>query len=647
MQTRGRQECLVATFGTVAVLAVVLPGFILSLPASHSDLVRPLSLQLNMDLPGQTLSPGALPELVAPSLADDIHDGYVLSFGGFLPPSIPSAITLVYSNGSWSNLTEQLSPAPAARWAAAMAYDPAENEVVLFGGCVTLNCYPALNDTWVFAGDRWTDITNSAGPAPSPRGGAMMAWDAPDGALVLFGGGGGSSPSALYNDTWEFVGNHWTNITAQLSGPSPPARFYGQIASGASGPAVLFGGSDSTGNLADTWTFSNHNWTDLTGTTGSTPTARSEGMFASDPRDGYLLLTGGTGGSGYLSDSWSYASGRWTRVDTEIPGVPSLGGAGITFDSEDGYVVMFGGQNPGCGQTCAAGYYWTYSGGVWTLKNPATAPPLNWLFPILPLVFVSVLIVEMIVVNAFQNRRIRKLEALVPPPDPSRVQWYPTLPKDLVYQNVRRFALIVGGILGSFVVLLALLGVFSLSPSPEGLPFTVGMIAFLVAIPGVMVFVLAGQATRAIGVSDVAVLVRRRWATLRIPWGYLQPPHNAPKGSFLTFHFTPPDRTSTPTGFAVTHDQARAILAHPAAAYWTLPPPVTEALGLEPRAPVLDSGVQAPLPSRRVPDSEAPSEVRPDRKVPSGGFCVRCGQQLPSGGRFCPRCGLVQPDVNE
>ena len=593
---------------------------------------------------GQPLAKNSLPELVLPSLVDDPAAGFVLSFGGFLPPEIPSAITLEYSRGLWTNLTSQFASTPAPRFAASMAYDPGLGGVVLFGGCLTLSCYPALNDTWVFSNGTWSDITSTAGKAPSPRGGAMLAWDPSSGHLVLFGGGGGASPNAIYNDTWEFASGHWVNVTSSLTGSSPPPRMLGQMASNSTGPVVLFGGSGTKGNLADTWKFSGHSWTNDTSLVGNHPLPRSEGMFTEASGTGGLLLVGGTGGTGYLSDSWIFSSNRWKEVASEIPGVPSVGGAGMTDDLQDGYLLMFGGQYPGCGGTCAAGFYWTYSNGSWTLQNPPTTSPLQTaigtLTQLLPLLLVPIFAFEFVIISWYRSRRLRRLERLVANPDPARATWYDTLPKGLAYRNVRLVGIVMAGILGPFSVLLWFI---TNSTSPGSLsrdPSLLALLAFPVLMTVMIILAQLPNVTLSIGLSDQALYVRQRGRTLPIPWEYVQPPNLAPKGPLLYFHFSTPDPSSMTLGFATTVDQARAILDYPAAAYWSVPPHVTAKVGLRPRNPSRGLAHTEPLPFQTGPASLLSEREPTDASDSPPRSCRRCGRALSQDARFCSSCGV-------
>ena len=84
-----------------------------------------------------------------------------------------------------------------------MAYDPTSDRIVLFGGAAgPQDRETPFADTWTYdyETNTWTELTLQ--PAPSARGWHAMAYDAPSGMIVLFGGGvDRDHPLA---DTWVF-----------------------------------------------------------------------------------------------------------------------------------------------------------------------------------------------------------------------------------------------------------------------------------------------------------------------------------------------------------------------------------------------------------------------------------------------------------
>jgi hypothetical protein len=308
---------------------------------------------------------------------------------------------------SWTNITPPSGAAnPSARALTTMAYYPTGHEVILFGGA--LNAPPYYqNDTWAFAYGAWTElISNSSCTAttcPSGRADAMIAYDAPMQALVLFGGEISFFGYAIaYNDTWLFQGGHWKNITS-TAGPAPSARFAGAMTWDAlDDQVVLFGGSDAYGNvLGDTWAFDG-TWHNITATVYTrsglvSPSARAA-MSISDSPSGYLLMFGGEAQGTVLWDyppacyplpvvAWWFYQDRWSPMRYSSPCVllprggsanapdpvtnpPPCGReyAALGWSPKNQRFVLYGGYGPvysggSCGGTP------TYLNDTWTYGN--------------------------------------------------------------------------------------------------------------------------------------------------------------------------------------------------------------------------------------------------------------------------------------
>ena len=125
--------------------------------------------------------------------------------------------------------------------------------------------------------------------SPITRGGASMAFDPAINKMVLFGGAGPRSECGCLSDTWTYDGNTWT----QQFPAEPTARAGAAMAyDPALRKIVLFSGNNFQ---ADTWTYDGATWTKETPTTS--PPALAEASMAFDPRIGRLVLFGGNGGS--------------------------------------------------------------------------------------------------------------------------------------------------------------------------------------------------------------------------------------------------------------------------------------------------------------------------------------------------------------
>ncbi len=80
------------------------------------------------------------------------------------------------------------------------------------------------------------------------------------------------------------------------------------------------------------------------------PSIPSPRFFASmvyDAADGYVVLSGGAGGSGvFFGDTWRFLGGSWTDITPSSSPSPR-DGASMAYDAADGYVILFGGVSSG------------------------------------------------------------------------------------------------------------------------------------------------------------------------------------------------------------------------------------------------------------------------------------------------------------
>jgi hypothetical protein len=229
----------------------------------------------------------------------DAAQSQVVLFGGYLSNTAPfrSSDTWVWNGTTWT----QQSPAtsPSARADHAMAYDAAQSNVVLFGGFTDNGT--TLGDTWVWNGTTWTQ--QSPAPSPAARFFHAMAYDPVHNQVVLFGGQPSISGGAL-NDTWVWDGTNWTQMSPANS---PPARYGHTLVYDAQrGQMVLFGGENANNAyLNDTWVWDGTNWTQES--PAASPAARSFHNAAYDAAQGQVVLFGGLGGSSLFNDTWVWS----------------------------------------------------------------------------------------------------------------------------------------------------------------------------------------------------------------------------------------------------------------------------------------------------------------------------------------------------
>ena len=253
------------------------------------------------------------------------------------------------------NWTE-LSPAtsPAAREASSMAYDPATDQMLLFGGSGPGD----LGDTWIWSGTTWTQL--SPATSPSARTWASMAYDPATEQMLLFGG---NSANTLIGDTWAWNGTTWTELSPATS---PAAREASSMAyDPATDQMLLFGGS-GPGDLGDTWIWSGTTWTQLSPATS--PSARTWASMAYDPATGQMLLFGGNSANTLIGDTWAWNGTTWTEL-SPATSPAAREASSMAYDPATDQMLLFGGSGPG-----DLGDTWIWSGTTWTQLSPATSP---------------------------------------------------------------------------------------------------------------------------------------------------------------------------------------------------------------------------------------------------------------------------------
>jgi PKD repeat protein len=300
------------------------------------------------------------------------------SAGTLVAAGVPAAF--------WTNVSTGTAPSP--RDGASMAYDPVDGYLVLFGGEFTelnhgVSHSGYLNDTWEFAGGSWTNITLTAGVAPSPRAYSSLSFDSADGYLLLIGGNcvAGSCP-----DLWTFVHGTWTSVN-----PNWPAA----LAS-----ANLVAAFDSTdgfevvqslsGFSGATWKFHGGSWTDLTfnSTTNST-SPPGPGFYypvmVDDPAALGVLFFGGYDNGlapdhpvGVINATWLFSGGKWTNLTGTLATSPAPRYfAAASYDSSNQGVLLFGGLQPTPTASIFLGGTWLFEGGAWHNASGLIAPPLS------------------------------------------------------------------------------------------------------------------------------------------------------------------------------------------------------------------------------------------------------------------------------
>ncbi|MFY9343853.1 MAG: hypothetical protein WAT39_15290 [Planctomycetota bacterium] len=272
------------------------------------------------------------------NLVHDLGRGVTVLFGGWDGSYLGD--TWEWNGTTWLQRTPANAPSP--RLAYAMAYDVARARVVLFGGAIGTGAGTDDDETWEYDGTNWQQLTPAI--RPSPRRGVDMTFDVTRGVCVLFGGGLTAFGSTVYDDTWEWNGSTWTQANPAVR---PPARWNCfLVGDWANGHVVMFGGGVGTATnqtFDDTWTWNGTSWQQRSPLT--TPTARRYGGAAYDVQRSLVVTWGGMLTAGVANaGTWVWNGADW-RLDPRPPAPPARWATALAYDLARGRTVMFGGYS--------------------------------------------------------------------------------------------------------------------------------------------------------------------------------------------------------------------------------------------------------------------------------------------------------------
>jgi hypothetical protein len=237
-----------------------------------------------------------------------------------------------------------------------MAFDSARARVVLFGGeGYGVGGTSQFNDTWEWDGDIWTQVSDMG---PSPRQFHAMAYDTKRQRLVLFGGmvGTGLTASRL-GDTWEWNGEYWT----QMADTGPSARLSSAMAYDIGIHRVVLQGGFGD-DVGETWEWDGENWTQTESDIG--PGFRFGHAMAYDGDCKRLVLFGGEPkpSESPPKDTWERKGAIWSRVADTGP-EPRWYHA-MAYDTKYKQVILFGG-----GAATRNSETWQWDGKYWAQRG--------------------------------------------------------------------------------------------------------------------------------------------------------------------------------------------------------------------------------------------------------------------------------------
>jgi hypothetical protein len=270
---------------------------------------------------------------------------------------------------NWVQPTPATSPSP--RYGAVMAYDTLHQQVVLFGGEAIVGKFSEpVNDTWLWNGAAGTWTQASPVHSPPVRTYAQCAYDEARQQLVLFGGA--DSTGAYLADTWVWDGTDWTQESPSTK---PPARYESAMVYDEIRQQVMMFGGSGPDLFADTWVWDGTNWTQKHPV--NSPVDRDLPIMAYDVARQQTVLYGGsdsgvgTGIYGLLGDTWVWDGTNWTQK-TPATNPPLGGGGALAYDSALQEVVLFGGFDANANDIPGT---WVWNGITWAALNVSTNPP--------------------------------------------------------------------------------------------------------------------------------------------------------------------------------------------------------------------------------------------------------------------------------
>ncbi len=310
-----------------------------------------------------------------------------------------SPIVLVAPVGADSPKPAPAAPGPAARRAAAMTFDAARKQILLFGGA------PDDATLWAFDGKIWRALATSG---PTARQQPILIDDPVRKRVVLIGGRHGDAPDApADDDTWEWDGKSWTRAAEHGPGarvhpacvrdakrgrivvqggvdpatgkdradafewdgkawtksdaPALPANFAPTLIEDAAGKRTLLVAVDETTLHAKTFARPDGAGGAWTALAGDGPPFIPGGVVAMDA--GQLLAFGGAdpkGGKDVVDATWRFDGKTWSAVDVHGPSART--GHAMAWDAARKRVVLFGGEDGK--QTL--GDTWEFDGKKWS-----------------------------------------------------------------------------------------------------------------------------------------------------------------------------------------------------------------------------------------------------------------------------------------
>jgi hypothetical protein len=277
----------------------------------------------------------------------DVARDVLVLFGGFSAPigaALPDDLWELDLKEPEKGWVQRFIPGtvPVPRSDCGLVYDTLLERVVLHGGAD--NSFNLLNDTWSYDGSTWTLLeADGAVGAPTRRFIVEMAYDKARDRVVLFGGISSDFLNEL-NDTWEFNGTSWAEITPATTTPS--TRTFHTVAYDDTRQKVyVWGGDDDPSSFVPLNDLHEWDGTDYTLIDSAIkPPARRVGQSAYHPRLRGIFVNGGNDLTSGFNDAWLNDTDGWRPMyPPTVPDATTVNAPCSRHDI-DGSVIFVGGQ---------------------------------------------------------------------------------------------------------------------------------------------------------------------------------------------------------------------------------------------------------------------------------------------------------------
>ena len=215
---------------------------------------------------------------------------------------------------------------------------------------------------------------------PEARGAHSMAFDPHNGVAVIFGGYAMNGGWHSLGDTWvySYTENSWSEL---ILTPSPSARSnHAMVYCNETDEIILYGGQGPAGGLTETWSFAcdTQTWSQVV--TSTNPGVHHSLALAYDSQQNAVVLFGGFGEDGMERDDiWKFDCDTrdWMELSPATSPLARYGHV-MVYDEAINRIVMTSGNTASQGHQDDT---WTFevATGNWTELSPTANPDrLKW-----------------------------------------------------------------------------------------------------------------------------------------------------------------------------------------------------------------------------------------------------------------------------